>query len=921
MKTEAIYNAIREWVGIGPDYAIQQVGFRSPLPHILLPIGICLALLFAGYLYSRESRLSRGHQALLTCLRGLVYTILLLILFVPTATFTRNQVIRRNLLVLVDRSESMSIADARKKPEDLVDAALALGKAGFVLPDRQEAVARARRAMGEDVEALKHDQYDEIRKAQAAVQRNLAVALKDAPAAEAAGDTSGFLRELRELAKQQSGLSETTQQMEKEGRLNIERSRELAGTQEKIAQSLDKLAGSLRAVPVAVPAAAQADVANATRLGLAKGLVDGANTGVLSRIAKDYNVLVFAFADRLDALGMAASETGKVTSAIEPKGKATSAAIIEDAVAQQSGQPVAGVVLLTDGAFNEGTEPQEVARRLKEQGIPLYPVGLGLKAPEDVGLRSLIVPDAIFPKDEVRARVQVFSQGFRGAKATVRVLLDDKEMAQREVELTSEPAFVELPFKVPEGRGGGVKLAVTVSEMPGEASVVNNRIERSVRIIDQKIKVLYVEGKPRWEYRYLRVVLQRDPRLDVKFLMTQGDAELPAASKDYIARYPDTSDEAFSYDLVILGDVPSWYFTRPQLERMVQLVRERGGSLLMLAGESYAPSSYVSSPLAEILPVRIAEGAENVSSNAFPVATERGRQSLALLDPSESFNAALWSAVRPLYRVPTLQGAKPAANVLLELAVGSDRSAPYPLVAWHYAGTGKAMYVGTDQLWRLRFKRGDQYHARFWGQAIQFLALSRLLGENKRVRLDVDRLELRAGERLQIHANVLNEFFEPIRAPEYTLEMDRILAETSAATNEAPRQVAVPIAVTLTAVPGSPGIYQGNCTLSQEGRYTLHAKKEDAEFASSVNLVVSAPNLEMSEPAMQEDLLRSMADLSGGRYLSVREWPSLAGSLGGQERTVTEQKSMDLWDRWPPYVLLALCLGLEWFIRRRHHLV
>jgi hypothetical protein len=272
--------------------------------------------------------------------------------------------------------------------------------------------------------------------------------------------------------------------------------------------------------------------------------------------------------------------------------------------------------------------------------------------------------------------------------------------------------------------------------------------------------------------------------------------------------------------------------------------------------------------------------------------------------------------VRPLYRLPNLGGAKPAATVLLEVPPGPGRAEPYPLAAWHYAGTGKAMYIGTDQLWRLRYKRGDTHHARFWGQAIQFLALSRLLGENKRVRIEAGRNELRAGDRLDVHANVLNEFYEPVEAADYT-----VVLETAAETNAEASRVAAPIAVRLAPVPDTPGLYQGYCTPPRKGRYTLRARPEDAELANTVDITVSEPNPEQREPAMQEALLRSMADLSGGRYFRAREWPALPGTLGGQEREVVEQQTLNIWDRWPPYVLLVLCLGLEWFIRRRHHLV
>jgi hypothetical protein len=920
LSKEVISTALRDWFGIGSGFTIHHVGLRSPWSPLVLLVAVVLGAALAAYLYRRETRLARPYRVLLAVLRTVAYAILMVILFEPFLGLTRSGVVRRNLLVLLDKSQSMGIADVRREPRQLADAALALNKVPFPLAAASEGIAQAQRALHAAAAALKQGRHDDARESQTEAQRALNALVGDSPDAKPADAAfAAIAPALKDLAGQQNGLCETAAKLEAEGQLSADRSREMARTQEAIAEDLDKLAEALLATPVAVPEGARQAVSAVSRIDLANGLLQHPELRVFEKIGKDCKVRLFTFGEKLEPLGET-DEAGAVSNAaVVASGKASRGGdAIEEAVSRLSGQPVAGVVVLTDGAFNEGTDPLAVAKMMKERGVPLFPLGLGLEAPEDVGLRSLIVPGAMFPKDEMHARVQVFSQGYVGAKVDVRVLLDDAELAKLPVELTEKPQFVDVPFKIPEGKGGAGRLAVTVSEQPGEVSTANNRIERTVRILDQKIKVLYVEGKPRWEYRYMRVVLLRDPRLSVKFLMTQGDPELATADSNYIDRYPESPEEAFSYDLVILGDVPAWYFTRVQLERMVELVQKRGGSLLMLAGDQHSPSTYVNTPLAEILPVRITADRKTVSDDVYPVPASRHSQSLAMLEPSPEANAAVWSVVRPLYRVPLLEGAKPAANVVLELPAGPDQSEAYPLVAWQYAGTGKAMYVGTDELWRLRFRRGDTYHARFWGQTIQFLALSRLLGENKRIRLEVDRAEPRAGERVEVHANVLDEFYQPVALPEYEVYLDRAAAE-GAAKPDAAAAAARP--VKLTAVPGTPGLYQGQCALPEEGRYVLRAKPEEKEISNTVDLFAAAADPEQREPAMQEALLRKMAELSGGRYLSIRQWPALPGMLGGKERLLVEEKTVDLWDRWPPYVLLVLCLGVEWFIRRRQHLV
>ena len=122
-----------------------------------------------------------------------------------------------------------------------------------------------------------------------------------------------------------------------------------------------------------------------------------------------------------------------------------------------------------------------------------------------------------------------------------------------------------------------------------EISLTNNKEERFLTFLDDKVKVLYVEGAPRWEYRYLRTVLMRDSRLEVKFLMTKGDPDLAKYSPEYISEFPAVGESTLDFDLVILGDADSRYFERKQMEWMVKQVNRLGGAMLMLGGGSYAP--------------------------------------------------------------------------------------------------------------------------------------------------------------------------------------------------------------------------------------------------------------------------------------------------------------------------------------------
>ena len=772
---------------------------RDTWPRLILVLLIFAAISFVVLLYRREMALPMRRRVLLGVFRALALIIVIVLLFEPVLGLETVIRLPRTILVLLDTSESMGIKDARKTPEELRDAALALGK----------------------------------------------------------------------LARDQIGQP--------------------------------------------LPETVKAEVTSAARLDMAKGILGRAEGNVFQQIAQDdCKVRYFGFGERLEpATGEGETFPDMLRSAAAT-GKSTSlGTAIEDAVSRYSGQPIAGVVVLTDGASNQGMEPLAVAQRMQERAIPLYTIGLGLPAPLDLRVQDLLVPDTVFFRDKVPVRVQITSNGFTGRTVNLSVSLDGEKLVGKVVSLTGKPQFEELIF-APEKKADSAKLEVSVSELQGEVSAENNRVSKTIRVIDDKIKVLYVEGKPRWEYRYLRQVLLRDHRLDVKFLLTEGDRDLAAAAPEqYLADFPEEAAKAFYYDLVILGDVPASYFGHTQLERIEELVKEKGGSFLMIAGRRHAPVSYIGTPIANVLPVKLrGDASQDVDDQAYPVVTNAGYQSAAMtIDIPKERNQELWALVKPLYQLPQLEGAKPAAMVLAELSTTARRREPYPLIAWQRYGRGKSLFVGTDQLWRLRFKRGDKYHARFWGQAIQFLTLSRLLGENKRIQLEIDRQDYRTGERVQINANVLNDAFEPEKRAAYTVYLDRTQPQRETTQ------------LRLEPVPDIPGLYQGTFTPEQAGHYRLHTAPADEELANSVEFSVKASPLEQLEPAMQEEQLRRMAELSGGKYFTMRELPSLPQTIAGEQRTTVIRREKELWDIPIVLVVLVGLTGAEWFLRRRYDLI
>jgi len=662
-----------------------------------------------------------------------------------------------------------------------------------------------------------------------------------------------------------------------------------------------------------VPDEARQAVSSASRLDLARGLLRHPTRNVFAQIAEKYRVRYFAFGEDLfPAEGKGATGPEALAALDANDGATRLGTAVEEALARFSGQSISGIIVLTDGASNEGVAPLEVARRMSQRTVPLFPVGLGLSQPVDVRLDAVLAPETVFVKDKVPVRIQFSSTGLAGQPAEIGLKLNGRDIGSRNVRLTDKAQYLELLF-TPQRPVEDARLEVAIRPIGGavdEASEVNSRTTRTIRVIDDKIKVLYVEGKPRWEYRYLRRVLLRDHRLDVTFWMTEGDKELAQYSERYVATFPMAAERAFQYDLVILGDVPRERFSRLQLARIEELVRERGGSLLLLAGMHHAPFEYLGTPVETMLPVKIRpDGIGGLDDLVHPKVTPEGlRSAVAALEYPEERNQALWYQVRPMFGVPRLDGPKKGATVLVTLSGAVRGGEPYPLICWHRHRRGKVMYVGSDQLWRLRFKRGDKHHARFWGQAIQFLTLSRLLGGNKRIQIETDRIDYRAGRRVQVNANVLDEAYSPVLDRAFDLIAERQGPERARTT------------VRLAAVPGMGGMFRGFFTPEQAGRYELRPADAPQEISNTVRINVEAASLERQEPAMQEDLLRRMAEEAGGRYFTPADLPEIARDLAGEQRQTSVRYTKELFDLPAIFVVLLVVLSLEWLVRRRSDL-
>ena len=653
-------------------------------------------------------------------------------------------------------------------------------------------------------------------------------------------------------------------------------------------------------------------IASSSRLDLGKSVLTQSGRKIFESLGESLDVSYHAFGQSLRLISDNEVMITEDLMGLEAKEPGTSITASLEAVASSGGIPPAGIVLLSDGIDNAKSQRSEVVlQNLGVRGIPVYTVPIGLTDPDDVSIRNIVMQEVAYSGDKVPVLVQIQSKGYERRTARLAVLLNDRRVSSRIIRFDGGLQFEEVDFRVDVYEKGAAQIDVIIEPFDDEISTVNNRVSRSVRIVNEKVNVLYIEGNARWEYRYLRAILKRDPRINATFIASNVGPEVARNSPEHIERFPNDREDAFQYDLVILGDVDASFFTDDELRLLEELIRDRGASLLMLCGPMYSPGSYTGTPVQAMLPVRFdtEAGWKKIAESVYPVLTREGRSSLVMtLENEVELNDRIWSRMAPMDQLPPLLSAKPGATVLAVLSDSTARDQSYPLVAWQRYGTGKCMSIASDRLWRLRYRTGDKYHWRVWSQCIQFMTLSRLMGEHKRIRLETDRSVYAVDGQCRLYAHVLDDSFDPVVQPVFEVYVSSIDGGQA-------KQL-----VSLRPDKSQPGLYEGYFAPPDPGRYRLEANENDQRVSSTTEFQVADVRQELIDTDMRLAHLQRIANLTGGASLGIRELSKLSSLVNDRLITTKVRSERPLWDNSLVVLLLVALLGAEWILRRRYDL-
>jgi hypothetical protein len=587
---------------------------------------------------------------------------------------------------------------------------------------------------------------------------------------------------------------------------------------------------------------------------------------------------------------------------------------LRDLLDAQRGQPTSGILLITDGANNTGSSPVEAAAIAKEDGVPLFIYGIGVASPRDIMVSELDGPQISNVKEKLTMTVHIRAQSMTGRKAVVQLKAHGKVVDEQPIEFHAD-GDQEVALNYTPDLKGTVDLEAFVPPLPEEAVKDNNSAQTQVRIVDDKINVLLIDEEPSWDFQFLVTMLERDRRISLKCVVIKGDSDLSLEpNSPFLDRIPDDKARLFANDLVILGDVDPADLGDDRMKLLNEWVSKMGGGLLFHAGPKFDPAAYQNTPLEPLLPVEIEARTSAPYDDPVQLKLTPAGESSPLLTLSEDAaqNLALWNGFPGIHWTAWVDQARPGARVLLvDPTPGrATRAGPMPVIAQQSYGLGQSLFIGFTETYRWRSHVGEKYFTQIWGQIIQALTSQHNLDASALVQLKTDRASYLTGGRVKISARIFQAGFNPVT----DAEIPGVLTFTPDAKPGQPPPAPQTSDVRLQAIPDRPGEYRAETTAPSAGTYSYATVRAPSV---AVKFHVAEPQVEMSDIAMNERLLRAMATAAGGHFLREEDLDGLPELVAPKSSDSVTFKKIPL--AFAPVLLALMILAgcAEWFWRRK----
>ncbi|MCE9589995.1 MAG: hypothetical protein K8S99_05670 [Planctomycetes bacterium] len=659
--------------------------------------------------------------------------------------------------------------------------------------------------------------------------------------------------------------------------------------------------------------------------------------------AKDRRVLWLGFDTGTYELDSPAAGTltdgGATTRPAAPQGQATMIrTAIDQALQRAAGHPIAGIVMMTDGRGPQATDGDFV-RHLRQQAVNVFTVPLGAPgAAVDLAIAEVEAPERAFVRDAVPVTVWLDHTPADASidPAKVRVRLIDTATKQVLDERPATDANLREPVRLSaESAVAGpatwrveVEMQGASAATPRELVMENNHRDQAIELIDRPLGVLYVEGYPRWEYRYLKNMLVREESIRASMMLISADRAFAQEGQLPIARLPMTAEELKPYDVIIIGDVPPGYFTIEQMALFRDHVALRGAGLMWIGGSHDTPASYDGTPLAPLLPMRVPASVARLDPTLGQpvIKPTRVAEALGVLRlrtgrPGGDRSESLWpTELNPLVWVQDLGELKRSAEVLATAVTGTRAS---PAVVRLRYGAGQSLYVGTDDTWRWRYGRGELYYEQFWIQLVRLLGRSRLENNDQRAAFTVSTRRADVDQPVVVELRLNDELLARRNLTQVSVSVARADAPPGAAT--ADRLELLPVAEAGGA-PGAPtsanAMFRALWKPGQAGKITLRvAEPALADIDLSQSLEVIRPDDELRRPTPDHARLQTLAHDTGGAVVPLDHLADLATLVPNRAVRIPDDIRQPLWNSYLALITVVVLLTLEWIGRKLIRLV
>ncbi len=582
----------------------------------------------------------------------------------------------------------------------------------------------------------------------------------------------------------------------------------------------------------------------------------------------------------------------------DPSGTSDLASPIEASIQEYAN--LRAIVLASDGDWNSGGSPVNPATRLRMKGIPIIsvPVGSSSRLP-DLELLSFDLPTFGIAGKTVSVPLTIESSLPRSTPATITLEGSDGSLQKKELVIQAmgrtSTTFAWKPTSV-----GNFNLTVAIPPQPDELLTDNNRRTATIAIREERLKVLVVEGYPRWEYRYLRNALSRDPGVEVSCLLFHpGMSKVGGGNKDYVSEFPNALEDLAKYDVVFLGDVGIGdnQLTIEQCRLLKGLVQQQASGLIFMPGWQGRQLSLVDSPLSDLIPVVMDAGQPEGWGSRTPShfeLTELGRRSLLtrLADTPEE-NLTIWENLPGFqWHAPILR-AKAGSEVLCVHQEATNANGRVPLMVTQPFGAGKILFMGTDGAWRWRKGVEDRYHYRFWGQVVRWMAYQRNMAEGESMRLYYSPEQPNVRQTVFLNANIVEKSGEPLATGDVSA---RIVAPSGAAQT-----------VRFTSSGEEWGAFSAKFTPQEPGSHRVTLRSLTTDSTLETDLLVQGGAAERLGKPARPEVLEELARLTHGQTIRPDQ---VAQAIQTLQQLTPPPLEIRRWYLWSHAAIAATLIGL-----------